>query len=102
MRARIEVQMVQVQDCVGYHEFPSFDATDMNQTLEFEIGKLSVAEKIALVEDVWDGIARASHSVLPLTDAQRIELERRVVQYERTPEVGKTLDDILSKHNLAV
>lgn len=74
----------------------------MNQTLEFEIGKLSVAEKIALVEDVWDGIARASHSVLPLTDAQRIELERRVVQYERTPEVGKTLDDILSKHNLAV
>ena len=74
----------------------------MNQILEVEIGKLSVAEKIALVEDVWDGIARETHSVLPLTDAQRAELERRVVMYERTPEPGKTLDDILAKHNLSI
>ena len=74
----------------------------MNKALEFEIGKLIVAEKNALVEDVWDGIARESQSVLPLTDAQRAELERRVALYELTPEIGKTLDDILSMHNLAV
>ena len=73
----------------------------MNQAIDVEIGKLSVAEKIALVEDVWDGIARESQSPLPLTDAQRAELKRRVVLYERAPEVGKTLYDVLSKHNLA-
>lgn len=87
---------------MSYHEFPLFNASDMNQILEVEIGKLSVAEKIALVEDVWDGIARETQSVFPLTDAQRAELERRVVRYERTPELGRTLDDILAKHNLAI
>lgn len=87
---------------MSYHEFPLFNASDMNQILEVEIGKLSVAEKIALVEDVWDAIARETQSVFPLTDAQRAELERRVVRYERTPELGRTLDDILAKHNLAI
>ena len=87
---------------MSYHEFPLFNTSDKNQLLEVEIGKLSVAEKIALVEDVWDGIARETQSVFPLTDAQRAELERRVVRYERTPELGRTLDDILAKHNLAI
>ena len=94
--------MTQGRDHMSYHEFPLFNTSDMNQLLEVEIGKLSVAEKIALVEDVWDGIARETQSVLPLTDAQRAELERRVVMYERTPEPGRSLDDILAKHNLAI
>ena len=94
--------MTQSRDHMSYHEFPLFNTSDMNQLLEVEIGKLSVAEKIALVEDVWDGIAREAGSVLSLTDAQRAELERRVAMYERAPEVGKSLNDILAKHNLAV
>ena len=87
---------------MSYHEFSPLDASDMNQILEVEIGKLSVAEKIAVVDDVSDGIAREPQSVLPLTNAQRAALERRVAMYQRTPEPGGTLDDILAKHNLAI
>lgn len=46
--------------------------------------KLSVAERIQLVEDLWDSIA-ADPEALPLTDAQRAELDRRVAEHEADP-----------------
>jgi putative addiction module component (TIGR02574 family) len=49
-----------------------------------EILKLSVAERIQLVEDIWDSIARESE-LLPLTDAQRAELDRRLESNESDP-----------------
>ena len=50
-----------------------------------EIEKLSVAERIELVEDIWDTIA-ASPDSLPLTDAQREELDRRMADYREHPD----------------
>ena len=49
-----------------------------------EIVKLSVAERIELVEDIWDSIA-ATPDLLPLTDAQRQELDRRLADYRDHP-----------------
>ncbi len=40
------------------------------------IDRLSVDERITLVQQIWDSIA-AEADYLPLTDAQRQELERR-------------------------
>jgi len=45
------------------------------------IEKLSVEERIALVEELWDSIAEAT----PLTEAQRAELDRRLEDHKRDP-----------------
>ncbi len=46
------------------------------------IERLSVEERISLVEEIWDSIAEAT----PLTDAQRAELDRRLQDHEANPE----------------
>lgn len=50
-----------------------------------ELLKLSVSERIQLAEDLWDSIA-AEPDALPLTDAQRAEIERRLAEHDRDPE----------------
>jgi putative addiction module component (TIGR02574 family) len=52
-----------------------------------DITKLSVSERIQLVEDIWDSIAADSES-FPLTDEQRDELDRRLDDLEANPEDG--------------
>jgi len=47
-----------------------------------EIQQLSVAERVQLAEEIWDSIA-ATPEQLPVTDAQREELDRRLVSHER-------------------
>jgi putative addiction module component (TIGR02574 family) len=49
------------------------------------IDRLSVEEKLALVEELWDSIAD-SGADLPLTDAQRSELDRRLAEHEANPD----------------
>jgi putative addiction module component (TIGR02574 family) len=50
-----------------------------------EIKTLSVEERLALVEAIWDSIAAESEN-LPLTDAQRHELERRLAYHLANPD----------------
>lgn len=47
--------------------------------------KLSVSERIQLVEDLWDSIAAEQENV-PVTDAQKEELERRLEEHEADPD----------------
>jgi putative addiction module component (TIGR02574 family) len=58
-----------------------------------ELLKLSVAERIQLVEDLWDSIA-ADPETLPVTDAQREELERRLKEHEADPESAIPWDEV--------
>lgn len=53
-----------------------------------DILKLSVSERIRLVEEIWDSIARESEA-LPLTDEQKAELDQRIAEYEADPEEGE-------------
>ena len=46
-----------------------------------EIDKLELTEKLKLVEDIWDSIAR-SNSILPMPEWQKIELEKRHNDYK--------------------
>lgn len=46
-----------------------------------EIDKLNLAEKLLLLEDVWDSIA-LSNSELPLPEWQKRELDRRYKEYQ--------------------
>ncbi|MGH8688477.1 MAG: addiction module protein [Burkholderiales bacterium] len=52
----------------------------------FGIERLSVEERISLVEEIWDSIAEAT----PLTEAQRLELDRRLDNHDANP------DDVVS------
>ena len=49
------------------------------------IDRLTVDERLTLVEDIWDTIA-TDGSALPLTDTQRAELDRRLAEHESSPE----------------
>jgi len=46
------------------------------------IEKLSVEERITLVEELWDSIAEAT----PLSEPQRAELDRRLEEHKRNPD----------------
>jgi putative addiction module component (TIGR02574 family) len=47
-----------------------------------EIQRLSVAERLDLIQTIWESIADTPES-LPLTDAQRAELDRRLERHAR-------------------
>ena len=49
------------------------------------IDRLPVEERLALVEQIWDSIAATPDS-LPVTDAQRQELDRRLADYRDHPD----------------
>jgi putative addiction module component (TIGR02574 family) len=49
----------------------------MNDVLATEISRLSQAEKLLLVEELWDQIAKSSDLAVP--PAHREELDRRLV-----------------------
>lgn len=52
-----------------------------------ELRKLPLAERLELVEELWDSIARESDQ-LSLTQAQMDELDRRFADYEQNPDEG--------------
>lgn len=49
------------------------------------IDRLPVEERLTLVEDLWDSIAAESAAV-PLTDAQRLELQKRIEEDDAHPD----------------
>ena len=67
----------------------------MNTQLS-EILQLSVAERIQLVEDIWDSIAVVPDAVL-LTAEQEAELERRLEAYQANPSEGISWNDLKNK-----
>ncbi len=56
----------------------------------FEIEKLTPAEQLQLVEELWDSLCDQPDAV-PLTEAQRAELDRRLDDLERDGPVGVPL-----------
>ena len=58
-----------------------------------ELLELSVAERIQLVEDLWDSIA-ADPEAPGLTDSQRSELDRRLDDHAADPEAGRSWAEV--------
>ena len=67
----------------------------MGKALLAEALQLSVAERIQLVEDIWDSIAELPYSI-NLTDAQREELDRRLEDHQKNPHDGISWDTLKS------
>jgi len=57
----------------------------MNKHLLEQARQLSVEEQIELVEALWDNIVEWS-VVPPLTDAQKVELDRRLAEHDANPD----------------
>jgi putative addiction module component (TIGR02574 family) len=61
-----------------------------------ELLKLSVAERIQLVEDIWDSIALEPDAV-PLSDELREELDHRLEDQAANPGVGKPWSEVKAR-----
>lgn len=60
-----------------------------------ELRNLPIAQRIRLVEDLWDSIA-ADQKALPLTEEQRAELDRRLDRYEADGIKGRLAADAIA------
>ena len=65
----------------------------MQNELTEEAKKLSIPERIVLVEEIWDTIAEENQAFV-LTDAQKRELDRRLESSRTNPGQGRTWDEI--------
>lgn len=65
----------------------------MSSTTLNDLRALSTAEKIQLVEDLWDLIVESGEDI-GLTEAQKQELDRRIADFAVNPEEGITLDEL--------
>ena len=59
----------------------------VNEEVRRLIDKLSVPDRIALVQAIWDGIA-GEVETSPLTDAQRQEVDRRLAAHRANPQAA--------------
>ncbi len=65
----------------------------MSSNLTEEAKKLSIPERLALVEEIWDSIAE-ENEFFELSDDQRQELDRRLESFHANPSQGRTWDEI--------
>ena len=68
----------------------------MSKVSVADLLELSISERIQLVEDIWDSIASIPQSV-PLTAAQRDELDRRLEDYRQHPDDGSPWEEVRSR-----
>jgi putative addiction module component (TIGR02574 family) len=68
----------------------------MNTVQSFDFAQLSVAERILVVEEIWDSIA-AERASLPVTPAQKAELDRRLAAFNSSPKDGSTWNDVKAR-----
>lgn len=61
-----------------------------------ELLKLSIPERIQLAEDLWDSIV-AEPDALPLTEAQRAEVERRLAEHDRDSESAIPWEEVRAR-----
>jgi putative addiction module component (TIGR02574 family) len=65
-------------------------------TPQIDIGRLSLDERLRLVEQLWESLAEAPHSI-PLTPPQRAELDRRLDTIDRDGATGIPWDEMVTR-----
>ena len=61
-----------------------------------DIASLSVEERLRLLEELWESLS-AKPEALPLTGAQREELDRRLDDLDREGPVGIPWEEVLGR-----
>jgi putative addiction module component (TIGR02574 family) len=62
----------------------------------FDIANLSFEERLRLLDKLWESLSRTPEAI-PLTEAQREELDRRLNELDREGPVGIPWDDVLAR-----
>ncbi len=65
----------------------------MSQLSVAQILELPIAERIRLVELIWDSIAAVPETV-PISDELKAELDRRLAEFEADPEAESLWEDV--------
>jgi putative addiction module component (TIGR02574 family) len=68
----------------------------MSNALREELFKLSAAERLELLEELWDSIADDDEA-LALTDEQREDLERRLTEADADPTGGSPWEEVRAR-----
>lgn len=68
----------------------------MRQVSVAEILELPVAERIRLVELIWDSIAAVPEAI-PISDELKAELDRRLAEFEADPDAGSPWEEIRAR-----
>lgn len=64
----------------------------------FDFRRLPIAERLALVEDIWDSIAQdASSDTLPVPEEDKAMLDRRLADLEEKPEAGSPWSEVKAR-----
>ena len=63
------------------------------QELTKQAKNLSISDRIRLVEEIWDTIAEENEA-FELSEAQKLELDRRLDLAESNPGQGRTWEEI--------
>ena len=61
-----------------------------------DIANLSAEERLRLLEELWDSLS-ATPEAVPLTNAQREELDRRLDELDRDGPVGIPWEEVLRR-----
>ena len=65
----------------------------MTNALREELFKLPAAERLALLEELWDSLDE-DDAALALTDEQRADLERRLAEADADPTGGAPWEEV--------
>ena len=69
----------------------------MSPTIKaFGIDQLSVAQRILLAEEIWDSIPDEADA-LPLSEAQKQDLQRRLAAYEADRKAGSSWEEVKAR-----
>ena len=61
-----------------------------------DVAKLSTEERLALMDKIWESLS-ANPASVPVTQAQREELDRRLDDLDREGPVGIPWDEVLTR-----
>lgn len=68
----------------------------MRTSLREELLELSAAERLELVEELWDSIADDDEALAP-TEEQRRDLERRLAEADADPTGGSPWEEVRNR-----
>jgi len=60
------------------------------------IDQLSVPDRMLLLEEIWDSLIATPENV-PLTEVQKVELDRRIAASEANPEAGSYWEEVKAR-----
>ena len=61
-----------------------------------DIASLSSEERLALIEQLWNSLSATPENI-PVTDAQKLELDRRIAEMDNDGDAGIPAELVLSR-----